>query len=121
MSQGHGAGSAESLPEEGKEALSVLRGLWSAQGQSSRDVDSAAPCGKDSGSSADSSAKSCKATDSMTFEGLIDEVEATTDTTEAVTNVQSAWRKKLEQDGKLHRDGTSLRDLVLGDGDAETS
>lgn len=115
MSQPRETGSADELPQEGQDALSVLRGLWSAQGQSSRDVDSASSCGEQSRS------KSCKATDSMTFEGLIDEVEATTDTHEAITNVQSAWRKKLEQDGKLHREGTPLRHLVLGDDDAGTS
>lgn len=111
MTQPSETGSADKLPEEGQQALSVLRGLWSAQGQSSRDVDSESSCGDNSNS------KTCKATDSMTFEGLIDEVEATTDTHEAITNVQSAWRKKLEQDGKLHRDGKALRDLVLGDDD----
>lgn len=118
MSQPRETGSADSLPQEGQDALSVLRGLWSAQGQSSRDVDSASSCGD--GSSSSSRSKSCKATDSMTFDGLIDEVEATTDTHEAITNVQTAWRKKLEQDGKLHREGKALRDLVLGD-DAGTS
>lgn len=119
MSQPRETGSGDSLPQEGQDALSVLRGLWSAQGQSSRDVDSASSCGGTSSSS--SRSKSCKATDSMTFDGLIDEVEATTDTHEAITNVQTAWRKKLEQDGKLHRDGKALRDLVLGDDDAGTS
>lgn len=117
MSQPRETGSADSLPQEGQDALSVLRGLWSAQGQSSRDVDSASSCAD----SPSSSSKSCKATDSMTFDGLIDEVEATTDTHEAITNVQTAWRKKLEQDGKLHREGKALRDLVLGDDDAGTS
>lgn len=115
MSQPRETGSGESLPQEGQDALSVLRGLWSAQGQSSRDVDSASSCRDSSSSSSSSSSKSCKATDSMTFDGLIDEVEATTDTHEAITNVQTAWRKKLEQDGKLHREGKALRDLVLGD------
>lgn len=117
MSQPRETGSGDSLPQEGQDALSVLRGLWSAQGQSSRDVESASSCADTSSSRS----KSCKATDSMTFDGLIDEVEATTDTHEAITNVQTAWRKKLEQDGKLHREGKALRDLVLGDDDAGTS
>lgn len=115
MTQPRETGSADRLPEEGQQALSALRGLWSAQGQSSQDVESASSCGDNSNS------QSCKATDSMTFEGLIDEVEATTDTHEAITNVQSAWRKKLEQDGKLHREGKALGDLVLGDDEAGSS
>lgn len=98
-------GPADSLPEEGQQALSVLRAAWSAQGQSGHDVGEAS-CGH---------SKSCKAASAIGFEGLIDEVEPTSDTSAAVDNLSSAWRKKLEREGKLNREGTTLRDLVLGD------
>lgn len=101
----------ESLPEDGQEALSALRSLWSAQGQGRHDVDASA-CESDSGKG--SGGSQCKATQSMGFEGIIDEVEATTDADEAVDNVQSAWRKKLQREGKLSDEGQSIREMVLG-------
>lgn len=97
------------LPEEGQQALSVLQSLWSAQGQGSHNVDSSSCETSPSGSQ-------CKSSQSMGFEGIIDEVEATTDTAEAVDNVQTAWRKKLEQEGKLQHEGKSVREMVLGSG-----
>lgn len=95
------------LPEEGQQALSTLQNLWAAQGQGSHNVDQSCETSSPGGSQ-------CKATKSMGFEGIIDEVEATTDTAEAVDNVQTAWRKKLEQDGKLRHEGKSIREMVLG-------
>lgn len=106
------APTAEGLPEAGQGALSTLRNLWSAQGQGSHDVDESS-CESNEGSTGNRGGQ-CKMTQSMGFEGLIDEVEATADTDEAVDNVQTAWRKKLEREGKLSHEGRSIRDMVLG-------
>ena len=35
---------------------------------------------------------------------------------EAGTDLSAAWRATLERDGKVSKDATSVRDLVLGDG-----
>lgn len=94
----------DELPEAGRQALSVLRDAWSARGQTSRDIDESS-CG--------SGTETCKATDAVGFEGLADEVEATTNTAEAVGNLRDAWKKKLEREGKLNTEGKSLKDLVL--------
>lgn len=107
------AQTAESLPEDGQEALSALRSLWSAQGQGRHDVDESS-CESSSGGSSGGGGSQCKATQSMGFEGIIDEVQATSDADEAVDNVQSAWRKKLQREGKLSDEGQSIRELVLG-------
>lgn len=116
MSQSSEASAAEDqeggLPENGQEALSVLKTLWQAQGQGSHTVEQS--CESNTTGSSGSNA-GCKNTKHMGFEGLIDEVEATNDTDEAIDNVQTAWRKKLEREGKLHQEGKSVRDMVLGD------
>jgi hypothetical protein len=73
-------------------ALEVLRGIWSAQGQSGADLDEA--CGHK---------KSCKNMANVGF-GETDE------------DLRAAWRGRLEREGKAG--GTSVRDLVLGSGPA---
>jgi hypothetical protein len=70
-------------------ALEVLRGVWSAQGQSAADLDEA--CGHGT---------SCKRMADVGF-GDTDE------------NLRTAWRARLEREGKLNA-GASIRDLVLG-------
>jgi hypothetical protein len=75
------------------EALDVLREVWSAQGQTSADLDEA--CG---------STKSCKRMADVGFDGLAD----------ADGNLAAAWRSRLEREGKLNREGGSLADLILG-------
>jgi hypothetical protein len=72
--------------------LDVLRGIWSAQGQTSADLDD--PGGD---------IKSCKRMASVGF-GDIDGGEV---------DVRAAWRARLEREGKLHPAG-SVADLVLG-------
>ncbi|HWG65385.1 MAG TPA: hypothetical protein VG253_27185 [Streptosporangiaceae bacterium] len=74
------------------EALEVLRGVWSAQGQTAQDVDEA--CGN---------TKSCKRMSDVGFDGLAGEDG----------DMRAAWREKLEREGKLNETG-SLADLVLG-------
>jgi hypothetical protein len=79
------------MSREPDETLEVLRGIWSAQGQSSADLDDA------------SGGKSCKRMADVGF-GEIDGGDG---------DVRAAWRDRLEREGKLNP-GTSLADLVLG-------
>jgi hypothetical protein len=84
------------MSNEPGEALEVLRGIWSAQGQSGADLDEA--CGHGHG-------KSCKNMANVGF-GETDE------------DLRAAWRGRLEREGKLTAEGGSLKDLVLGPADA---
>jgi hypothetical protein len=76
-----------------EEALGVLRGIWSAQGQRAEDVDD---CGE---------LKACKRMAEVGFDGLAEETDG---------DLQLAWRTQLAREGKLNRGGGSVRDLVLG-------
>jgi len=78
-----------------KEALEVLRGVWSAQGQSSEDL-----------ADAIGTKKSCKNMASIGFDGLAD--------ADADGDLRSAWRATLEREGKLNTEAGSIGDLVLG-------
>jgi hypothetical protein len=78
------------MSREPDETLEVLRGIWSAQGQTSADLD-------------DAGTKSCKRMADVGF-GEIDGGDV---------DVRAAWRARLERDGKL-KSGTSVADLVLG-------
>jgi hypothetical protein len=75
------------------EALGVLRGIWSAQGQTSADLDD--DCG---------TTKSCKRMADVGFDGLAD----------ADGDLRTAWRARLEREGKLNPGAASVRDLVFG-------
>lgn len=79
---------------EPAEALDVLREVWRGQGQSAADLDDA--CGQ----------KSCKRMDDagVGFDGFADGEE----------DLTTAWRARLVREGKLNRDGGTIRDLVLG-------
>ena len=77
------------------EALEVLRGIWSAQGQTSADLDEAGDV------------KACKRMADVGFDGLAEDGD-----------VRSAWRDKLEREGKLNPEAGSMRDLVLGQSQA---
>jgi hypothetical protein len=93
--------------DESAEALSALRGIWKAQGQSSADLDEA--CGN---------TKPCKSMEAVGFGGLGDDVEAPDQTKQAVgNNLRSAWKTKLEREGKLNSEAGSVRDLVFGSSD----
>lgn len=100
-------GPTDNLPEEGQEALSALRGVWSAQNQTSKDIDEA--CGN---------TKTCKSMDAVGWQGLIDENEPEDKSQPAVgNNLRSAWKTKLEREGKLSH-GKSVKDLVFGSSDS---
>jgi hypothetical protein len=77
------------MSREPDETLEVLRGIWSAQGQTSADLD-------------DANTRSCKRMADVGF-GEID----------GDGGVRAAWRDRLEREGKLNP-GTSLADLVSG-------
>ena len=76
-----------------EEALDVLRGVWSAQGQTAEDVEEA--CGN---------TKSCKRMADVGFDGLAEETDG---------DLRLAWRTQLAREGKLNPDAGSVRDLVL--------
>ena len=80
------------MTREPDEALEVLRGIWSAQGQTSADLDDTSGHGK-----------SCKRMADVGFGGSSGDDE----------DLRAAWRARLEREGKF-RPGGSLRDLVLG-------
>jgi hypothetical protein len=75
------------------EALEVLRGVWSAQGQSSADVGQASR-----------PPKICKNMVNVGFDGMAGEDG----------DLRAAWRARLQREGKLSSEAGSIRDLVLG-------
>ena len=83
------------MSAEPAEALEVLREVWRGQGQTAADLDD--PGGE---------AKSCKR---MADAGVgFDDFAAGED------DLTTAWRARLEREGKLSHSGGSVRDLVLG-------
>jgi hypothetical protein len=83
------------------DALEVLREVWSAQGQTSADLDAA--CGE---------TKSCKKMADVGFDGLAEAASGAG--TGTGTDLRAAWRDQLRREGKLNPDAGSVRDLVLG-------
>jgi hypothetical protein len=75
------------------DALDVLRGIWSAQGQTSADLDE--DCGTN---------KSCKKMADVGFDGLAG----------ADGDLRAAWQDRLRREGKLNPEAGSIRDLILG-------
>ena len=78
-----------------EDALEVLRGVWSAQDQTSADL-------------ADTlgTKKSCKNMVNVGFDGLADG--------DGDGDLRAAWRSRLQREGKLNPAAGSVRDLVLG-------
>lgn len=83
------------MSREPDEALEVLRGVWSAQGQTSADLDE--DCG---------TTKSCKRMADVGFDGLAG--------ADGDVDLRTAWRARLEREGKLTPGTGSVRDLVFG-------
>jgi hypothetical protein len=79
------------------EAIEVLRGVWSANGQDSADL--AEVLGE---------ARSCKNMQNVGFDDMAG----------ASQDLRSAWRSTLEREGKLNKQAGSVRDLVLGSSDS---
>ena len=80
------------MNREPEEALEVLRGVWTARGQTAADLEEALGTGK-----------SCKR---MADVGFGDAGGDDADT-------RAAWRARLHREGKLNPEG-SIADLVLG-------
>ena len=76
-----------------EDALDMLRGVWSAQGQTAEDIEEA--CGN---------TKSCKRMADVGFDGLAEDTDG---------DLRLAWRTQLAREGKLNPDAGSVRDLVL--------
>jgi hypothetical protein len=89
------------MSRQGDEALEVLRGVWSAQGQTSADLDQAF-----------GPQKSCKNMANVGFDGLAD-ADADADGHGDV-DLRAAWRARLQREGKLNPQAGSIADLVLG-------
>jgi hypothetical protein len=75
------------------DALEVLRGVWSAQGQTSADLDDACD-----------TTKSCKKMADVGFDGMAG----------ADGDLRAAWRERLRREGKLDPQADTIGDLVLG-------
>jgi hypothetical protein len=98
------ANPTNSVTDEGAQALSALRGIWKAQGQTSADLEEA--CGN---------TKSCRNMDAVGFHGLADEDETPRGSSTSVgNNLRAAWKTKLEREGKLNAETGSVRDLIFG-------
>lgn len=76
------------------ESLEVLRGVWSAKGQGADELDAATA----------RPPKVCKNMVNVGFDGLA----------EGGGDLRTAWRARLEREGKLNSEAPSIRDLVLG-------
>jgi hypothetical protein len=83
------------MTKESNEALDVLRGVWSGQGQSVAEIDEACD---------GASKKLCRNAVHMGFDGLADDG----------TDLRDAWREQLNREGKSYTKGGSLADLILG-------
>lgn len=100
----------DGLPDDSEQALSALRGIWSAQKQTSADIDES--CGN---------TKACKNMETVGFHGLVDENESGDKAQAPVgNNLRAAWKTKLEREGKLAT-GRSVKDLVFGSSDSKKS
>jgi hypothetical protein len=94
----------QNQPDEGEQALAVLRGVWNAQGQNTADLDEA--CGH---------TKACKNMKHVGFHGFAGEPSAEEGENAPVgSDLRAAWRARLEREGKLNAESGSVRDLVLG-------
>jgi len=89
------------------DALEVLREVWSAQGQTSADLDAACE-----------QTKSCKKMADVGFDGLADAVADAGAGAGRGGDLRAAWRDQLRREGKLNPEAGSVRDLVLGPGQA---
>jgi hypothetical protein len=83
------------MSAEPAEALEVLREVWRGQGQTASDLDDGA-----------GEKGSCKR--------MADAGVGFDDFAAGESDLASAWRARLEREGKLNRSGGSVGDLVLG-------
>jgi hypothetical protein len=83
------------MSAEPGDARDVLRAVWRSQGQTTADLDD------ESGEK-----KSCKR--------MADAGVGFDDFAAGDQDLTTAWRARLEREGKLNRSGSSIGDLVLG-------
>jgi len=74
-------------------AKDVLKTVWEAQGEPAAQLDE--EC---------SPTKVCRNMQGITFDGFAEEG----------TDFRTAWRARLEREGKYNTSGGSIRDIVLG-------
>lgn len=88
-----------------EQALDVLRDIWSANAQSADELEEQLRANRP---------KVCRNMRSIGFGGMDPETvspgEATN--TPVDTDIRSAWREKLEEEGKLHPQGVSVAELL---------
>jgi hypothetical protein len=82
-----------------EEALGVLREIWTAQGQTAREVEEACDTGR-----------ACRKMADVGFDGLAEQ-DGVFEPDGA--ELRTAWRTQLAREGKLNPGATSVRDLVL--------
>jgi hypothetical protein len=82
------------MSQQDQDALNVLRAHWQATNIDRESLDE--ECGPQ---------KTCKNMKDVSFDGF----------GEPGADLASAWKAKLEREGKLKNDGQTIRDLVLGD------
>jgi hypothetical protein len=95
----------------GAEALSVLRGIWSAQGQTSAEL--AERLGVGPGGTGQG--KVCKNMKDIGFGGMAPGAAGTGPegtNTPVDSELRSAWRNRLEREGKLHPHGLSVGEIA---------
>ena len=85
------------MSDESAGAKQLLQNIWQVQGDSLPEVDE--DC---------SPTKACKNVKDMNFDGFAEEG----------MDLRSAWRERLAREGKLSTGGGTIRDLVLGNTDA---
>jgi hypothetical protein len=85
-------------PTDADQALSVLRDIWHAHGQTAAELD--ARLGH--------RGKACK---NLKHVGFGTDAEPVDD------DLRAAWRRRLASEGKLAENGVSVHDLVLGQGE----
>ena len=90
------------MSREPDEALEVLRGIWSAQGQTSADL-----ADPDKQSHSHGHGRACQRMANVGFDGMSGDDE----------DLRAAWRNTLEREGKLDIEGGSVKDLVFGSAD----
>lgn len=88
------------MPQDDDEALSVLRGVWTAQRQSAADIKPG-------------SGKVCRNMKNIGFGGADDDGSTAGPVDE---DQRLAWRERLAREGKVAPGSTTLRDLLLGEG-----
>jgi hypothetical protein len=81
------------MSREADEALEVLRGVWSAQGQTDADLGEYGGTGR-----------SCRRMADVGFDGVPGDD----------ADLRAAWRARLRREGKLDPAAQSIGDLVLG-------